>query len=365
MASSGPFLNLMSIDPASLAVRDALFSHEMFDARQTNAIGYSLDELRDHEPALAFEREPIEAELNTLERERLVNAMGANAWFATPAGLVARERRWRERGLRNPALGDPGVPVRDRIIALVHSSGELDESLASQGLARPALLVLLFDVDPLVVVLELEALQAGGLLREDAGWFGTEPASVYLRADGRRYYVNEVVQRLGLVPPATILAPLQQEQLPFDELGLPPDIANNLRFRWEEAARCTKARAWLAAVVMEGSILELVLQAWLREDEVRAMSATGVPRGRGGAIKAVEDWTAAEMIRVAASLDWLEPSLAKYADGLRDTRNLIHPGKQVRERSQPDAGVAGISSQVVKAVLGARAKWCRTRESAG
>lgn len=352
----------MSIDLANLAVRDALFSHEMFDAGQTGQIAYSLDSLRDHESALPFERGPVEAELDALSRDRLVAAMGANAWFATSAGLVARERRWRERGLRHPALGDPAVPVRDRIIALVHSGGETDERLAGQGLARQALMVLLFDVDPLGVLLELEALETDGLLRQDASCFGTDDARLYLRADGRRYYINEIVQRLGLVPPATVLASPQPERLPFDELGLAPDIAENLRFRWEEAARCTKARAWLAAVVMEGSILELVLHAWLCEDQDHAMSATAAPRGKGGTAKAVEDWTAAEMIRVAASLDWLEPSLAKYADGVRDTRNLVHPEKQVRERSQPDADVAGISSQVVKAVLGARAKWCRARK---
>lgn len=32
--------------------------------------------------------------------------------------------RWCERSLRNPTLGDPAVPARDRIIVPVHSGGE-------------------------------------------------------------------------------------------------------------------------------------------------------------------------------------------------------------------------------------------------
>jgi hypothetical protein len=331
----------------------------MFDFWQAGSTTYSLDALRDHEPALPFERAPVEAELDALVREGLVSAMGAAAWLATPAGLVAREQRWRQIGLRHPALGNPSVSLRDKIVALVHSGGEQDERLAALGLPKRALHVFLFEGDPLSIIHELEALETIGFLRQDAGWFGTDDARVHLRAEGRRYYIREVVPRLGIVPPATVLAQQQLDQLPFDELGLEPEIAANLRFRWEEAARCTKARAWLAAVVMEGSILELVLHAWLREDEARAMSAKSAPRNKGGTTKDIEDWTAAEMIRVAGALNWLDPSLAKHADGVRETRNLIHPEKQLRERSQPEADIAGISSQVVKAVLAARAKWCR------
>ncbi len=85
----------------------------------------------------------------------------------------------------------------------------------------------------------------------------TPPFRLMLAADGRRLYARDVVPRLGLRPPATVLAPIEPERLPFDNLGLDPTLADNLRYRWEEAGRCAGARAWLAATVLYVSILEV------------------------------------------------------------------------------------------------------------
>jgi hypothetical protein len=173
-----------------------------------------------------------------------------------------------------------------------------------------------------------------------------------LTADGRRQYAQEVVSRLGLKPPTSILAAGAPEHLPFEDLGLDQILADNLRFRWEEAERCTDARAWLAAAALYGSILEAVLPDWLRRDEARALRAINAPRDRQKqTVLPLSRWSLESLITVAAEFEYIDASLARHAQALRESRNLIHPDKHLRERSTPDGHLALISKQVVRAVL--------------
>lgn len=87
-----------------------------------------------------------------------------------------------------------------------------------------------------------------------------------------------MIARLGIKPPATILSPTEPERLLFDNLGLPPDLTDNLRYRWEEAERCETARAWLAANILYGSILEATLHGWLGRMKKQAMAAKAAPK---------------------------------------------------------------------------------------
>jgi hypothetical protein len=193
-----------------------------------------------------------------------------------------------------------------------------------------------------------------GLVRMEE--WGDQTDLLCLTGHGQRYYIQSVVPRLGLCPPVTILAPVLPERLPFDDLGLEATLADNLRFRWEEAQRCVGARAWLAASALYGSILEVTLLGWLQREVASAMRAASAPRDRTGQVKPLERWTLAELITVATELDYIDASHARHAQALRESRNLIHPHKQIRERSTPDGHLASISQQVVRAVLDALAR---------
>jgi hypothetical protein len=56
--------------------------------------------------------------------------------------------------------------------------------------------------------------------------------------DGDRHYALGIVRLLGLRPPATILAPIDEEPLPFDALGLEDDAADTPPHR-SRATPCT------------------------------------------------------------------------------------------------------------------------------
>ncbi|WP_211613900.1 hypothetical protein [Paraburkholderia haematera] len=230
------------------------------------------------------------------------------------------------------------------------------------GLDAEALAVYLARLGEKVCETTPEALIARGFIqREDGDIFGW-PFRLMVTADGRHQYAHDVVPQLTLQPPATILAPNQSDPLPFDDLGLDPILADNLRYRWEEAEKCAGARAWLAATALYGSILEVVLPSWLARDVERAMATCAAPQDRKNQVRPLEAWSPAPLISVAVELGYIDGSLGRHAHALRESRNMIHPDRQIRERSTPDGGTTAISKQVVQAVLDTLARKTRACE---
>lgn len=348
----------MSDPLRDLAIRDAIFEHEMFAACDLNGL-YALESVREVEATWPFRPAEIEAALAGMAAEELVARTYGETWSATPSGRLAREARWQERGRRHPVLSSPAADLEDLALAVIASGGEEQDALAGGGLKESTLGVYLFRFGEARCASVVGTLILRDLVRrEHRDMFDLVP-TLALTADGRRHYAQEVVGRLGLQPPATILAGVEPERLPFDDLGLEATLADNLRFRWQEAERCVGARAWLAASALYGSILEVILLGWLQREPARAMQANCTPRDRAGQAKPLERWTLAELIAVATELDYIDASHARHAQALRESRNLIHPHKQIRERSTPDGRLALISQNVVGAVLEALASATR------
>ncbi|CAE6713138.1 hypothetical protein [Paraburkholderia nemoris] len=352
-------------DPSRTAdIRDSIFDHEMFDAGNIKS-GYMLEAIRYVEATWAFAAADIAEELDRMESEGLVlrrTGFGGDVrqyWESTKAGKIAREMRWQQVGKRHAALSAHAASTEDLVIALVASGGNQDEREPTAGLDAEALSVYLARLGEEVCKTSLETLIARGVVRRNdedmLGW----PFRLMLTADGLRQYAQSVVPQLGLLPPATILARNQSEQLPFGDLGLDAVLADNLKYRWEEAERCTGARAWLAATALYGSILEVVLPPWLAQDVERAMGTRAAPRDRKNQARPLEDWSPAALISVAVELGHIDEGLGRYAHALRESRNLIHPDRQIRERSIPDQGTTAISKQVVQAVLATRVRKIR------
>ncbi|MBB5412144.1 hypothetical protein HDG34_006115 [Paraburkholderia sp. HC6.4b] len=266
-------------------IRDAVFEHEVFNAGNINS-WYALEAIRGVEATWTFSEPELGEELTRLEREGLVlrrSGFGGDVreyWGATHTGKIAREARWQERGRRHPTLSTQVASAEDLAIALIASGGEELDLPTGSGLTDTTLSIYLRHPNETASEAMVNELIAKGLVRREDEDLMNWPFRLTLTADGRRHYAREIVPRLGLQPPATILAPTTPEPVPFDDLGLESNLADNLRYRWEEAARCTGARAWLAATALYASILEVVLPDWLSRDIERAKAAVAAPRDR-------------------------------------------------------------------------------------
>lgn len=116
-------------------------------------------------------------------------------------------------------------------------------------------------------------------------------------------------------------------------------------FYWKEARRCEGPKAYLAGSVMLGSALEALLMLMINvyADEAEA---TGVIPTRKGKPLPLLDWDLGQLLEVAKVAGWLPSGLeltddwsarkarvGDYAAVSRMVRNLIHPGRYLKDHS--------------------------------
>ncbi|RBB35987.1 hypothetical protein DPV79_26950 [Burkholderia reimsis] len=85
-------------------------------------------------------------------------------------------------------------------------------------------------------------------------------------------------------------------------LDLEPEVGAVLRARWTEAQRCLDSKAYLAAIVMMGRLLEGRLLAVCLRNPKSANAYVAAPkRPQSVKVKRFLEWSLAEMIDVAHS----------------------------------------------------------------
>lgn len=142
----------------------------------------------------------------------------------------------------------------------------------------------------------------------------------------------------------------------FSALGLEAGLGALLADRWTEAQRCVDASAYLAALIMMGSLLEGMLLGVIRRNMKAANQAGAAPRGQDGSVLLLKDWKLAQMIEVAHELRWLGLDIKKFSHALREFRNLVHPHQQLAVGDRPDGDTCRISWLVVQAAANDLAK---------
>lgn len=140
----------------------------------------------------------------------------------------------------------------------------------------------------------------------------------------------------------------------FNQLGLEVRYADVLLRRMKEAEACLAAGGYLAAVILCGSVLEGLCLAFGQRHEERLKGGYHACFNR--APKKLEDWKLAEMITVLSHLGHLSPNIEKFGHALRDFRNYVHPGAELRNGFSINNHTALIGFQIVLAAVDDLAK---------
>lgn len=178
--------------------------------------------------------------------------------------------------------------------------------------------------------------------------------------DDLQHY-RDVVGRLGgaeqrEMPPGNLANEPEDELLrrAFDpqrilKLPIEAALAKALMGRLEEAHRCVSAEAYLAAVILCGSVLEgMCLGIGLRQPE-------RMNRGYGSfynkSAPKFHEWSLRQWIEVLGALGDLSPNVERFGQSVRDFRNYVHPSEQIANRFSPDRRTALICFHVVVAAV--------------
>ncbi|MDO1451815.1 hypothetical protein Q0590_36410 [Rhodocytophaga aerolata] len=134
----------------------------------------------------------------------------------------------------------------------------------------------------------------------------------------------------------------------FTKLGFSDDLNNLLILRWDESKKCVDAGAFLAGIIIMGSLLEGVIFGMLHAYPREANTAPNVPKNNGR-VKPFTEWKLIEMIEVSHHNGWIQLDRVRFSHALREFRNLVHPSSQLELRSYPDRDTCIISWHVVQA----------------
>jgi len=174
-----------------------------------------------------------------------------------------------------------------------------------------------------------------------------------LQAEGLEIVLDGVSPRLRqkVASVAPSKPSYRREPAPdFRKLVTDTALAEILSFRWSEAQRCVEAGAYLAGVVMMGSILEGVLLYKVEQNITAANSTRAAPKEKStGKPRPIHDWGISNLIDVAYELKWLQGDMKRFSHALRESRNVVHPYMQRLLGESPDHDTCAICWQVVRA----------------
>jgi len=145
--------------------------------------------------------------------------------------------------------------------------------------------------------------------------------------------------------------------VPFDTLPIESTLIPVIKDRFFETEKCYNAGAYLAVVIMSGSILEATLLGLSQANPRSFNVATAAPRLNTGGVKPFNDWKLADFIVVAHEVGAIRRDVWKFSEHLRDFRNYIHPYQQLATQFSPDHHTAEICLTVLKAAVSQISRW--------
>lgn len=125
-----------------------------------------------------------------------------------------------------------------------------------------------------------------------------------------------------------------------------PSLRRLLSADRQELLRVYDAKAWKSTVILSGGILEGMLLDVLDRRKEQANEAYRQIKGRNP--EPLDRWVLNELVEVAKAVGALGKGVGQLSHVLREFRDLIHPGRQLREGITISADEAEIAVLTVK-----------------
>lgn len=161
--------------------------------------------------------------------------------------------------------------------------------------------------------------------------------------------INKGVQNISDTKEADFLS-VEYDDVTADALPITEQIKPFINSRIDEMKSCFESHAYLAAIIICGSLLEGVLLGLASMYPREFNTSASAPRNNGR-VKQFHEWKLAEFINTARDVGFIQEDVRKFSHVLRDFRNYIHPFQQMSSGFTPDEHTAKICMQVLKAAL--------------
>jgi hypothetical protein len=162
-------------------------------------------------------------------------------------------------------------------------------------------------------------------------------------ADGLRAYLTRVIGRVQVLIEEQAETPVPQQR-EFGFVGN-AELRRIIERDFAEAQRAFIARCWKSSIVLAGGMIEAILSDLLLANQDLVSRATKAPKNPD-----ITRWDLTDLIKVAVELNLVSAGVEKLSHPIREFRNLIHPGNEIRNGLQFDAEEAKIALEVLNIV---------------
>lgn len=94
---------------------------------------------------------------------------------------------------------------------------------------------------------------------------------------------------------------------------------------YTEIQRAYIAECWKSVIILCGGAIETILTDILLQHSPQTASASNAPKKSD-----ITKWDLADLINVAVELQLVSPGVEKLSHSVREYRNLVHPGNEIR-----------------------------------
>jgi len=156
------------------------------------------------------------------------------------------------------------------------------------------------------------------------------------------------------VEPETPQAALEAPSTQPPPSGVDFSFMKNDEFRqiaerdYSELQNVKSVQAVKSRLVLTGGLIEALLLDALQSNEPGARNSAKAGKYEG---KDLYEWPLSTLIDVAVELGLIREITRKFSDAVRDLRNLVHPGKEIRENFSFGQEEANIADQVLEIVI--------------
>ena len=160
---------------------------------------------------------------------------------------------------------------------------------------------------------------------------------------GIRSYISMIIGRLQIAieqPSDTPVTEKRQFTFINDK-----DLRIIIERDYSEIQRAYISECWKSVIILCGGVIEAILTDLLTSKDAVAKSAKSAPKEPD-----ITRWDLSNLISVAVELKLVSAGVDKLSHSLREYRNLVHPGNELRNKLLFDAEEAKIAVEVLNIV---------------
>ena len=146
----------------------------------------------------------------------------------------------------------------------------------------------------------------------------------YYKLTGLILYITRVVGRLEAATEEDQTTPVTEERT-FSYVS-DPALRAILSRDYGDVQRSYIAGSWKAAIILAGGAMEAILLDRVKNVESAARAASSAPK-----VADLNRWDLADLIKVAVEISIVGSGIDKLSHSVREYRNLVHPGVELRK----------------------------------